>query len=370
MENLREIVLEQVRLGGACAVGIATTGTLAGGPESADLNRVLPGARSAISFAYALDPEQLELFLAKKDRRGHERNNIDVNTMASGAALNLAGFLEMKGHRAYPVISNNYYRTDTPMGALDMKPDVSLRYLAVRSGVGWFGLSGNVITAEQGAAIILGGVVTTAELEPTAPLAAQDSYCNGCRLCLASCASGLMEENHLTTVTMGGQEFQYSKRKSYLRCEYVCGGFTGLHPSGTWSTWSPGRFPIPERDEEFLPALMNGLANYSQWPDMGGGYYHVLSRHKMFITCGNCQLVCHPDPEVRKKRHRLLKDSGVVVQDPEGSLEALPPDQARDRLKAMPEATRSIYEGSGEPSPAIQEMAEQMRAAAAGKSLS
>ena len=51
-----------------------------------------------------------------------------------------------------------------------MKPDVSLRYLAVRSGVGWFGLSGNVITAEQGAAIILGGVVTTAELRTHRPL--------------------------------------------------------------------------------------------------------------------------------------------------------------------------------------------------------
>jgi epoxyqueuosine reductase QueG len=346
MENLRDIVLDQVRLGGACAVGLATVDTLAGGPESADITRVLPGAKSAISFAYALDPDLLELFLAKKDRLGHERNNLDVNTMASGAALNLAGFLQMKGHQAFPVVANNYYRTDTPLGALDMKPDVSLRYLAVRSGLGWFGLSGNVITAAHGAAVILGGVITTADFEPTPALAVEDSYCNGCRLCQSSCASGLMAKKELTTVTMGGQDFQYSKRKSYLRCEYVCGGFTGLHPSGTWSTWSPGRFPIPERDEDFLPALMNSLDNYSQWPDMGGGYYHVLSKHKMFVTCGNCQLVCHPDPEVRKRRHRLLREGGVVVQNPGGSLEALPPVKAGARLAGMEPPRRALYQNA------------------------
>jgi epoxyqueuosine reductase len=344
MDNLREIVLESGRLAGACACGIATVETLAGGPESADLTRVLPGAKSAISFAYCLDTDAIDLFLSKKDRRPHERNNIDVNILANGAALNLAGYLDMKGYRSFPVIANNYYRTDTPGGALDMVPDISLRYLAVRSGVGYFGLSGNVITPNEGAAVILGAVVTTAELAPTEPLPSEENYCDSCRLCMASCASGLMEKQKKTTVTLGGLDFQYSKRKSYLRCEYVCGGFTGLHPSGKWSTWSPGRFPIPENDEEFLPALMNGLTNYCQWPDMGGGYYHVLSPYKMYLTCGNCQLVCHPDREERKRRHRLLTKSGVVVQNEDGSLEAMPQDKARERMEGLPQARRALYE--------------------------
>ena len=189
MDNLREVVLDQVMLGGACAVGIATTETLAGGPESSDIERILPGARSAVSFAYALDTEAINLFLSKKDRMPHERNNIDVNTLASGAALNLAGFIEMKGHKSVPVIANNYYRSDTPGGLLDMMPDISQRYLAVRSGVGFFGLSGNVITPKQGAAVILGAVVTTAEFQPTEPLPPENSYCDSCRLCMASCAS-------------------------------------------------------------------------------------------------------------------------------------------------------------------------------------
>jgi epoxyqueuosine reductase len=344
MENLRKIVLDQVTLGGACAVGIATTDTLAGGPESADITRVLPGARSAISFAYALDTEAIELFLSKKDRMAHERNNIDINNLASGAALNLAGFIEMKGYRSVPVIANNYYRSDTPGGLLDMMPDISQRYLAVRSGVGTFGLSGNVITPKYGAAVILGAVVTTAAFRPTDPLPSEESYCDECRLCMASCASGTMDKEEKTTVTLGGMDFAYSKRKSYLRCEYVCGGFTGLHPSGKWSTWSPGRFPIPEKDEEFLPALMNGLANYSKWPDMGGGYYHSLSPYKMYLTCGNCQLICHREKDERNRRYKMLKESGVVVQNQDGSLAAVSPQEGRQRMQDLPPERRALYE--------------------------
>lgn len=344
MEHLRDIVMEQVLLSGACAVGIATTETLAGGPESTDMAQLLPGAKSAVSFAYALDRDAIERYLSKKDRVPHERNNIDVNNLASGAALNLAGYIEMKGHQAVPVIANNYYRSDTPGGLLDMLPDISLRYLAVRSGVGCFGLSGNVIVPEHGATVILGAVITTAKFDPTPPLPPEKNYCDGCKMCMAACASGTMDPETKTTVTMGGERFEYSQRRSYLRCEYVCGGFTGLHPSGRWSTWSPGRFEIPEEDEAFGPALMNGLAKYSQWPPMEGGYYHSLSPYKMYFTCGNCQLVCHPQKEERKRRYKMLLEGGVIVQNRDGSLEAVTPQEARQRMEAMDPQRRAAYE--------------------------
>ena len=344
MQNLREVVLDQLHLGGACAVGIATTETLAGGPESTDITQLLPGARSTISFAYTLDPGPIDPYLSKKDRVSHERNNLDVNNLASGAALNLAGFIEMKGHKSVPVIANNYYRSDTPGGLLDMLPDISLRYLAVRSGVGCFGLSGNVIHPEHGAAIILGAVITTAEFAPTPPLPPEKNYCDGCNICMTSCASGTMDPKEKTTVSMGGVNFEYSKRRSYLRCEYVCGGFTGLHPSGKWSTWSPGRFEIPKEDEAFGPALMNGLAKYGEWPDMGGGYYHSLANKKLYFTCSNCQLVCCPQKEERKRRYKLLKEGGVVVQNQDGSVEAVSPEEAVQRLEAMDPHRRAMYE--------------------------
>jgi epoxyqueuosine reductase QueG len=70
----------------------------------------------------------------------------------------------------------------------DFKLDISHRYLAVQSGVGWFGLSGNVIAKQSGASVVLGSVVTTALLEPTEPLPEDEKYCDECKLCMASCS--------------------------------------------------------------------------------------------------------------------------------------------------------------------------------------
>jgi hypothetical protein len=51
-EHMTELLMTQ----GVPLVGVSTTGTLAGGPPSTDLEYVLPGAKSAITFAVPLDP--------------------------------------------------------------------------------------------------------------------------------------------------------------------------------------------------------------------------------------------------------------------------------------------------------------------------
>jgi epoxyqueuosine reductase QueG len=344
MEKLSQIVLDYVKCLGVCAAGIATLDTLAGGPPSADLTYVLPDARSAVSFAFPLDQNLIPPFLQKEDRLSHEQDNYRTNGLAGGLSLQLARWLDQKGYPSIAQAPNDVYRRDTPGGALDMYPELSLRYLAVRSGIGHFGLSGNVITKGYGAAVILGCVVTTAELVPTDPLPDDENYCDDCRLCMALCASGLMDKKQKTRIKLGDVEFDYSKRRSYLRCEYVCGGFTGLHSSGKWSTWSPGRFPIPEDDAEFGPALVSSINAYHSRPKMGGGYYHSLMHGKIWQTCGNCQLVCHPDKEERKRRHKMLTDSGVVVQHPDGTLEAMPPEKATSFISEMDLEARALYE--------------------------
>ena len=343
-DKLSHLVLDFVRCLGACAAGIATVDTLAGGPPSADLTYVLPGAKSAISFALPLDQDLILPFLGKEDRFSHERDNYRVNGLASGLSLQLSKWLDQKGYPSLAQASNDVYRYDTPGKALDLYPELSLRYLAVRSGVGHFGLSGNVITKDHGAAVILGCVVTTAELNPTDPLPENENYCDKCRLCMASCASGLTEPKEKTVVNLGGVEFEYSKRRTYLRCEYVCGGFTGLHSSGKWSTWSPGRFPIPEDDAEFGPALVSTLNAYRNRPQMEGGYFHSLMRGKIYQSCGNCQLVCHPEKDERKRRYKMLTGSGVVIQHPDGTLRAMPPEEATSFLAGMEPEARALYE--------------------------
>ncbi|MBU0513300.1 MAG: epoxyqueuosine reductase [Proteobacteria bacterium] len=343
--DLNQTVKDIVTNAGAIAVGITTVETLAGGPPSADLTRVLPEARSAVTFALPLCQDYIAPFLGKKDYAAHCRDNILTNHLASGIALDLAGFLDMRGFLSVPVACNFVYRKDTPRGTRDELPEVSHRYLAVRSGVGHFGLSGNVLHPKHGAAIILGSVITEAELTPTEPLPEGDNYCDECRLCLASCASGLMDQEEKAVVTLGGRDFSYAKRRAYDRCDYVCGGFTGLHGSGQWSTWSPARFPIPEQDHDFYNAIRAAAGPFARRPKMEIGFYHALMPGlRGEFTCGHCQLVCHPDKEVRKKRHKILVESGVVIQDEDGSRRAVSPDQAESHLEAMPPERRALFE--------------------------
>jgi epoxyqueuosine reductase len=344
MKELSRTIMDLARCQGASAVGVTTVDTLRGGPPSTDLTYVLPGAGSAVTFAVPLDQTLIEPYLMKKDHAALERHIFHTNSFCSGIAQDLAGYLEMKGFKSLGVWANAYYRKDVPFGILGMLPDISHRYLAVRSGVGFFGLSGNVITKEAGAAVLLGTAVTTAELTPTAPLSKEESYCDSCKLCLASCASGFMDKEEKVQVTLGGVEFSYSKRRDYNRCNYVCGGFSGLHSSGKWSTWSPGRFAIPKKDEEFQPALLKALPLLDQWPKINGGSYHPLLNTKLRVTCAHCQLICTPDKEERKKRLKMITEAGVVVQNQDGSFEALSPEAAKERIAAMSPEVRALYE--------------------------
>jgi hypothetical protein len=43
----------------------------------------------------------------------------------------------------------------------------------------------------------------------------------------------------------------------------------------------------------------------------------------------------------------MLVESGVVVQNPDGTLEAVSPEEAKKRIAAMDPATRALYEEVG-----------------------
>ena len=345
--RLRQTSIDLLMGAGASKVGIATAETLEGGPESTDLSYVLPGARTSLVFALPLDQRAIESFLKKEDMAAANKDNHRVNTVAGGVALELAEYLNMKGFKSVPIIPNAVYRKDVPGGIYTEIPPISHRYLAARSGIGHFGLSGNIITKEHGAAIILGSVVTTAIFNHTEPLLPEDNYCDHCKLCMSSCASGLMDDKNKTTVKIGGVEFSYAKRRTYSRCDYVCGGFTGLHSSGKWSTWSPARFPIPENYEEFIPALMNAVEPYRKRPhqEFGCNIYHPLAPgNRLDFTCGYCQFVCHPDKAVRVRRHKMLVESGVAIQGKDGKIKGVSPEEAKRHLAAMDNETRAMYE--------------------------
>jgi epoxyqueuosine reductase QueG len=340
-EALKEMALSL----GAFKVGIATTETLSGGPPSTDLTYVLPEAKSVVCFALALDQNLIYPYFRKVDHESLETNKVMTTTIADGIALEMANFLQQAGYKAVPQSANFVYRRDTENWLLDLHPLISHRYLAVRSGIGHFGYSGNIITKEYGSAIVLVSVVTDAELIQTDSLPAEENYCDECNLCLSVCLSGYVDPVEKVTVTLGGKEFSYGKRRNNSRCLLVCMGLTGLNASGKWSTWSPGRFRIPEKDGDCISAIPTATKAYLERPKFKDGFFvPIKSGSRMEYTCSNCHLICHPDKEVRTARYKMLIESGVVVQEPDGTRSVVFPEEAKEYLNSMPLERRKLYE--------------------------
>ena len=65
------------------------------------------------------------------------------------------------------------------------------REAAARSGVGFYGKNTLLITRKHGSWVVLGTLVTTAELEATPPL---DLDCGSCRLCIDACPTAALDE--------------------------------------------------------------------------------------------------------------------------------------------------------------------------------
>jgi epoxyqueuosine reductase QueG len=348
MKISSELVLNYLEIEGVVHAGIATPKTLKGGPPSTDLSYVMPSAKSAIVFALPLELDNIPAYLAKKDRVSFETDYIRTSSLGNGIAVKLANFLKVQGAPSVPLAVNEVYREGTPEEKKGMYPDISLRYLCAASGVGFLGFSGNLLTNDHGPAIILGGLLTEAELEPTKPLDKSENYCGyySCLDCVSTCPSKTLNDNQeLVTITMDGHEHQYAEKKGNLPCAFVCGGFSGLDSSGEWSTWSPGRFPLPTTDEEVVRVAKFHLDAFNKRPDQPGGRYHTFSNRKIYYVCSNCQMVCHPDKEERKRRIKLVKESGVILQNEDGTLDAVTPEEARKRLDAMDPERRAMYEG-------------------------
>jgi epoxyqueuosine reductase len=65
------------------------------------------------------------------------------------------------------------------------------REAAARSGVGFYGKNTLLITRRHGSWVVLGSLVTTADLEPTPPLSTD---CGSCTRCIDACPTGALDE--------------------------------------------------------------------------------------------------------------------------------------------------------------------------------
>ncbi|MEE2663789.1 MAG: hypothetical protein VX681_06695 [Myxococcota bacterium] len=366
---IRDRLLEFARTSGACAVGVCNQEGLAGGPPSTDLSRELEGARSAIVFALPQDEAKLEAYMGKVDHGGYQEDYIRTNNLTQGIASELAHSLRGFGFEAVPVyagntpsggdhrdvgVRNDYQReaekrhpareSDFMLGTV---PILSQRHLAAAAGVGFFGMSGNILTESHGAAVVLGATVTTADLPPTPVLPPEANYCDECNWCGSVCPTKFMSRTDFTTVKMGEHgHHKYSTRLHHARCAMHMQGVTGLSADGQWGSWGPGRTSLPDDDEELLPAIAELASAAARRPEVPGGFVFPKQEGRTNIMCSACNLVCHPEREVRARRLKMWRQGGVSVQHEDGRIETLPIDEAEAFVAAMPPERRALYEKS------------------------
>ncbi|TMM15218.1 MAG: tRNA epoxyqueuosine(34) reductase QueG [Actinobacteria bacterium] len=145
--------------------------TMAHPEESCHPETLLPDARTVVSAAlcyYALEPE-----------RPPEHGRLPRYTWWDAYA-ELREKLDAVGRRI-----GGTYRV-----LVDANQHVD-REGAARSGVGFYGKNTMIITQRHGSWVVLGTLVTDAELEPTPPL---DADCGSCRLCIDACPTGALDE--------------------------------------------------------------------------------------------------------------------------------------------------------------------------------
>lgn len=327
---------------GAAKVGIAAVEALAG-PPTADAARIVPGARSVVSFL-VVEPEGAVLkFLGKEDPREY-RDHFYENIQTLGrVGLGVAEALRREGFRADALSPNGVYERGSSI-VKGLIPPFSHRYAAFAAGLGAIGWNGNLMTPEFGCRVYLSSVITDAELEPDGPL--EENPCDHCNICLKACPGVFLSWDESVSFTLGGRTITHAKRGSHARCGISCGGFSGLSRDRRWSTWAPSHHAIPEDDGELVRLLAHLAAEHgrrsSENPELPNfirlsmdvpGYDRpgilARTRHDTLPTCGNCAIVCLETLQQRAKALKLLLHSGVVVADEEGRERVLSSEEAR-----------------------------------------
>ena len=69
----------------------------------------------------------------------------------------------------------------------------------------------------------------------------------------------------------------------------------------------------------------------------------IIPQYKLEYTCSNCQFICHPDNEVRKNRFKLLKNSGVIIEDEEGNRKAVTSEEAEKIIQDMSDKRKKKF---------------------------
>ncbi|MCX5996357.1 MAG: hypothetical protein NTV42_01810 [Chloroflexi bacterium] len=153
------------------------------GPASLDPGFIMRGAKSIVSIALPLDVNAIYEFFGKISPVPHNIDQAIKNQRAHRICTEIAEYISSLGYKAKVVPPNNTYRRS--IDPFMVRPTFSHRFGGLVAGLGSFGLSGNLVTKEYGACIVLDTVVTNAKLksDPVQPARfVMDNRCKTCKL--------------------------------------------------------------------------------------------------------------------------------------------------------------------------------------------
>ena len=368
MQSNEEKIKDFTRKAGVGLVGIAGEGRFAG-PPSLDPTYILKGARSIISMALPMNVPAIYDFLSKKSHGPHNLEQLKSCQRMHRISGELVDYIKSLGYKAAAVPPNNTYRRS--LDPFSTRPSFSHRFGAVAAGMGTFGLSGNVVTRQYGAAIYIGTVITDAPLVSD-PLPAtrdtMDNRCRTCKLCDKSCTLRMFRDDEEEYLLINGELHARGKRDNLDLCNMPCFGLHGISSDKKWTNWGRhwireyiDRRPDPENRVSIRrmmmregPASGDGGPRYDVirrgnsllWPrqsveDLIPDYENLpgseeemgkllVKAHENMgvtglkdpyvLTCGQCSLVCGPDFNETKKRYDMLIASGYVVPGADGRM--------------------------------------------------
>jgi len=364
MPELEEKIKDFARKAGAKIVGVAGPDRI-DGPPSLDPAYELRGAKSIVALVLPLSVGAIYEHFGKVSPVPHIIDQAKINQRMYRISREVSDYIVSLGYKAKAVTPNNNYRRC--LDPFATRPTFSHRFGAVVSGIGSFGLSGNVFTKEFGAAVVLGTVVTNASLksDPVQPARlVMDNRCKACKLCDKSCTMGMFREDEEEYLLLNGELHARGKRDNLDFCNAPCFGFHAISRDKKWTNWGQHWIkewtvsqPDPTQREKIRQSFMglgtgdatirfqaivraghdlyprelieDFLPDYEQLTRdenervkilleglkrMGS---HGLERDPNLITCSQCMLVCGPDFDETKKRYDLLTSSGYVVPGPD-----------------------------------------------------
>ncbi len=228
-----------------------------------DPTRLVPGAKSVITVLLNYFPEEQQ-----------KKEDVKISKYAYGKDYHEV--IRAKLNEFIFLIRENIGEVNG-RGFVDSAP-VLERAWAVKSGLGWVGKNGNMITKSNGSFFFIATLITDLELEYDDPFA--KDYCGTCTRCIDACP---------TEAILPNKQINGSKCISYFTIELK----DLLIPSnmkGQFDNWMFGcdtcqdvcpwnRFSSPTKEKSFAP--LKEILNFSlsDWQDLSEQNFKIIFKN-------------------------------------------------------------------------------------------